>query len=77
MIIVRALSLAPSFDIDVENFKAGQSWLDRFKSRFNISYMKAHGEKQNADLEGADIFLKETLPRLLEKYAADKLNHQQ
>ena len=52
MIIAKALSLAPRFYDDVENFKAGQS----FKSRFNISYMKAHGEKQNADLEEADIF---------------------
>ena len=43
MIIAKALSLALCFDIDMETFKAGQSWLDRFKSRFNnISWMKAH-----------------------------------
>ena len=37
MIIAKAPSFAPSFDNDMERFKAGQSWLVHFKSRFNIS----------------------------------------
>ena len=65
MIAAKALSLAPNFDIDLDSFKAGESWLVRFKSRCQISYKKAYGEKQSADAELDDIFLKETLPQLL------------
>ena len=56
MIAAKAISLASNFDIDLDQCKAGESWLARFKSRFKISYKKAHREKQSVDVELADTF---------------------
>ena len=55
-----------SLKIVAEKFSTG--WLQKFKTRFNIKFKKAHGEKQSADKESADDYIKDILPGILEEY---------
>ncbi|XP_035218763.1 tigger transposable element-derived protein 6-like [Stegodyphus dumicola] len=50
------------------NFKATDGWLSRWKSRHDIKFKKAHGEKENTE------DLKSTkLPEFLERFSADDI----
>ncbi len=54
-----------------KNFQATEGWFNRWKARENIVYRKACGEQRDADVKGADVWLKEEWPRLAARYAPD------
>ena len=43
----KALFFARS--LNIENFKASDGWLGRWKTRFNVVFRKDHGAKRDAD----------------------------
>lgn len=61
----KATELAKKFD---HEFVPSVGWLDRFKERHGLRFKKEHGEKQNSDIEAAELFRSDTLPRLLERF---------
>ena len=71
LITAKALSLAKLYDID--DFTGGESWLRRFKLRYNVAWKKQHGEKQSADVDAAESWVEEKLPELIENYEEDDI----
>ena len=49
------------------NFRASRGWLWRFKLRHGIRNVGIHGEKSEADLDGANKFIGELSQFLLEE----------
>lgn len=63
----KALFFARS--LNVENFMASDGWLGRWKTRYNVVFRKAQGEKRDAVTHAsAETWLKETLPNILSRY---------
>ena len=58
--------------INVENFKASDGWLDRWKKRFNVSFKTVSGESNACTDEMVAPWEQNTLPTVLSKY---DLNH--
>lgn len=58
-----------SRDLGHEDFSATSGWLNRWKVRHQILYKRAHGEKNSADIQGAQEWLTNTLPSLLESFS--------
>lgn len=56
---------------NVENFKASNGWLDRFKVRNGISWRKIAGESDGADEQTAGNWIHEVLVPFLRFYPAD------
>lgn len=56
-----------------DDFKATDGWLSRWKSRHEIKFKKAHGEKESADVGGAEEWKLTKLPELLAKFSADDI----
>ena len=50
------------------DFKASNGWLDGFKSRHNISYKTVVGEAGLVDSSVVSTWLKDIMPKLIEKY---------
>ena len=50
------------------DFNATSGWLSRWKTRNNIVYKRLHGEKKDSDFTGADHWVTNVLPNLLETY---------
>ena len=50
------------------NFVATEGWLSRWKSRHQIVYKRAHGEKGSTDIKSAEEWTSTILPGLLEEY---------
>ena len=48
------LALQVSKEFECENFKASNGWLDKFKSRYNISFKVVCGESKSVDTETVD-----------------------
>lgn len=58
--------------LDVDNFKASNGWLDRWKKRYDIHKMKINGE--SGDVSGDTIVSwKERIPELLSGYSAENI----
>ncbi|XP_028677229.1 tigger transposable element-derived protein 4-like [Erpetoichthys calabaricus] len=55
------------------DFKATDGWLSRWKSRHDIKFKKAHGEKESADGAGAEKWKSTKLPEIHEKFQADNI----
>ena len=49
------------------------SSLQKFKLRYNVAWKKQHGEKQSADVDAADSWAEEKLPKLIENYEEDNI----
>ncbi|KII65672.1 hypothetical protein RF11_16081 [Thelohanellus kitauei] len=52
------------------DFKATDSWLSRWKVRHNITFKKAHGEKDSADNESAEQWKSTKILTFLENFCA-------
>ncbi|CAH8477968.1 unnamed protein product [Dicrocoelium dendriticum] len=57
-----------------EDFIATDGWLSRWKSRHDVKFKKAHGEKESANSARAEEWKSTKLPDLLEKFPADDIN---
>ena len=55
------------------NFIATDGWLSRWKSRRQIKFKRAHGEKSGADVEGAEEWKSTVLPKLLREFELDNI----
>ena len=55
------------------DFIATDGWLSRWKARHQIKFKSAHGEKNSADVEGAQEWQSTTLPQLLLEYRPDDI----
>ncbi|XP_069108937.1 tigger transposable element-derived protein 4-like [Argopecten irradians] len=55
-------------NLDVPNFNPSSGWLSRWKTRFNITFKRLHGEKKDADSPAADYWTTNVLPQLLDSY---------
>ncbi|XP_035224019.1 tigger transposable element-derived protein 4-like [Stegodyphus dumicola] len=67
----RKAKLAKTLDHD--DFKATDGWLSRWKSRHDIKFKKAHGEKESADSANAEEWKSTKLPELLENFSVDDI----
>ncbi|XP_051784514.1 tigger transposable element-derived protein 6-like [Erpetoichthys calabaricus] len=56
-----------------DEFKATDGWLSRWKSRHEIKFKKAHGEKGSADADGVEKWKSSKLPELLKQFCADDI----
>ena len=54
--------------LDRPDFKVTNGWLCRWKTRYGIKYKKAHGEKNDADVESADVWTSTVLSEILENF---------
>ena len=54
--------------LKIPNFSCSSGWLSRWKKKENIKFSKAHGEKGSANQKGADEWVKNVLPNLLNGY---------
>ena len=54
--------------MNVENFKASDGWLDRWKKRFNVSFKTVSGESNACTDEMVAPWEQTTLPTILSKY---------
>ncbi|KAL4153097.1 hypothetical protein QTP88_000930 [Uroleucon formosanum] len=52
--ILKEKALQVSKEFECENFKASNGWLDKFKSRYNISFKVVCGESKSVDTETVD-----------------------
>ncbi|XP_067844603.1 tigger transposable element-derived protein 4-like isoform X1 [Heptranchias perlo] len=50
------------------DFNPSEGWLQRWKSRHNIVFRRPHGEKLSSDWTGAELWMEDVLPGLLEGY---------
>ena len=58
--------------LHVEGFKASNGWIDKWKRRYNVRYVKISGE--SADVSGVTVELwKERVSELVEGYAAEDI----
>ena len=48
------------------DFKQNTGWLFRWKNRYSLAYKKAHGKSGDADIEGADEWIKDVYPSVVE-----------
>jgi hypothetical protein len=58
-----------SVSLGIEGFSASQGWLESWKKRNNVSFMKMQGEKGSADFAGAEQWIKTVLPQLTVEFA--------
>ena len=63
MLLEKAHFLAIQLNSD---FQPNPSWLERLKTRENISFQKLHGGKRAADTEGTDSWTSQILPSIVE-----------
>ena len=55
------------------DFVASDGWLSRWKVRHGIVYKRMHGEKQDADFDGAEDWTSRVLPEYLSNYGPDDI----
>ena len=56
-----------------ENFKASDSWLDRWKKRFNVPFKTVSGESNACTDEMVTPWEQTTLPTILSKYDLNQI----
>lgn len=56
-------------------FIASDGWLQRWRKRENIVFKRFHGEQKDADLSGAEKWIKEEWPKLLSSYSAENIHN--
>ena len=59
--------------MNVENFKASDGWLDRWKKRFNVSFKTVSGESNACTDEMVAPWEQTTLPTILSKYDLNQI----
>ncbi|KAK9731551.1 CENP-B N-terminal DNA-binding domain [Popillia japonica] len=55
------------------DFKATNGWFCRWKNRNQVSFKKIQGEAKDADITGANKWVREVLPGLLENYNSSSI----
>uniref|UniRef100_H3A9C9 HTH CENPB-type domain-containing protein n=1 Tax=Latimeria chalumnae TaxID=7897 RepID=H3A9C9_LATCH len=55
-------------DLNIDDFKATNWWLDRWKKRYDVVFKRAHGEKKDADIPSAINWIENELPATLQRY---------
>lgn len=58
-------------DETCRGFKPSNGWLGRFKKRHNIEWKKMSGEKASVDLDSANHWVDNVLPKLVDGYSSD------
>ncbi len=64
--LIKEKALRIAKELEIENFKASQGWLEKFKTRHGLKSRKSSGESYNADINSADNFLKLLKPKIEE-----------
>ena len=59
--------------MNVENFKASDGWLDRWKKQFNVSFKTVSGESNACTDEMVAPWEQTTLPTILSKYDLNQI----
>ena len=67
LLMVKANELGK--ELGHSEFQATTGWLNRWKARKQIVYKRLHGEKSSADVQGAQEWIANKLPSLLESYS--------
>ena len=70
MLQTKALIIVKHFEI--ENFKASNGWLEKFKLRHGIEFKHLCGESAEVNCEIAYIF-KRKLPKICEEYSSNNI----
>ncbi|XP_035212025.1 tigger transposable element-derived protein 6-like [Stegodyphus dumicola] len=71
--ILKAKSEELAKKLGRNDFKATDGWLSRWKTRHNIKFKKAHGEKGSADKESSEQWKTTKIPTFLENFCADDI----
>jgi hypothetical protein len=58
-----------------ENFTCNNGWLDRFKNRYNIVYMKVSGAALSVDSKGASGWVKSVWVECQQGYSEEDINN--
>ena len=69
--ITKAIKFAEK--MNVENFKASNGWLDRWKKQFNVSFKMVSAESNACNDEMVTPWEKTTLPTILSKYDLNQI----
>ncbi|KFM73405.1 Tigger transposable element-derived protein 4, partial [Stegodyphus mimosarum] len=73
--ILKAKSEELAKKLGRNDFKATGGWLSRWKTRHNIKFKKAHGEKGSADKESSKQWKTTKIPTFLENFCADDIHN--
>ena len=58
-----------ALELSIDDFKATDGFIDRWKKRYGIVYKKTHGEKLDADEVNATQWIDTILPGVLNRYS--------
>ena len=67
-LVFKTKAIAFAEKMNVENFKASDGWLDRWKKRFNVSFKTVSGESNACNDKMVAPWEQTTLPTILSKY---------
>jgi hypothetical protein len=56
---------------EIEDFKASDMWLSRFKKRHSMTFRNIHGEAGDIDLEALELWRREVLSVSLARFSMD------
>lgn len=71
--IVKAKAEKFAEQLGINNFKASEGWLGKFKLRHNITYGKINGEARDVDMNVTNNWINTVWPKLKEKYSSDDI----
>ena len=56
-----------------EGFTASTGWVHRWKKHESIVYKRLHREAKDADIAGAESWIKNVFPKMLDEFSTDKI----
>ena len=59
--------------LGIEDFKASNGWLVRFRDRHGITFKLVHGEEKSAPVSDANLWRENEKKKIMEKYAPDDI----
>ena len=72
-LVFKTKAIAFAEKMNVENFKASDGWLDRWKKRFNVSFKTVSGESNACNDKMVAPWEQTTLPTILSKYDLNQI----
>ncbi|XP_005994023.3 tigger transposable element-derived protein 4-like [Latimeria chalumnae] len=71
--ILKAKAEKFAVDLNIDDFKATNGWLDHWKKRYDVVFKRAHREKKDANVPSATNWIKNQLPAILQHYKPEEV----